>query len=76
MPRLWPMERVEVELTVAQGMFGRPDQPSDSDEDNKEPEPDLPSNAVSPICWSSSSQHWVKDEMRGKNYHRRNRLPS
>jgi hypothetical protein len=47
MPLLWPIDNDG--LTVLQGMFGRPAQPSDSDEDNNEPEPDLPSKAVSPM---------------------------
>lgn len=49
MLRFWPIARDEV-FTVLQGRLGRPTQPSDSDDDRREPEPDFPSNAVSLMC--------------------------
>jgi hypothetical protein len=47
-PRFWKLELPL--FTVLQGRLARPDQPSDSDVDNSEPEPDLPSKAVSLMC--------------------------
>lgn len=47
--RFWPMASDDV-FTVLHGRLGRPAQPSDSEEDNREPDPDFPSNAFSLIC--------------------------
>ena len=41
-------------LTVLRGRLARPDQPSDSDVERSEPDPDFPSNAVSLRCCSAN----------------------
>lgn len=59
---LWAIDRAgDVELTVFHGRLGRPFQPSDSDDGNRDPDPDFPSKAVSAeffLCplWSARSR--------------------
>lgn len=47
-----PRERAEVVFTVVHGRLGLLVQPSDSDVDRRDPEPDFPSNGVSASCCS------------------------
>lgn len=44
----WAIDKAgDVELTVFHGRFGRPFQPSDSEDGKRDPEPDFPSKADS-----------------------------
>lgn len=45
-----PRARDDDVLTVVQGRLGREVHPSDSEVDNSDPDPDLPSKAVSAAC--------------------------
>lgn len=59
MPLFWPLDKeADVVFTVFQGRFGRLFHPSDSEEGNKEPDPDFPSKAVSARFWSSGHRQF------------------
>jgi hypothetical protein len=64
MPLFWLLDKeADVVFTVFQGRFGRLFHPSDSEEGNKEPDPDFPSKAVSARFWSSGfRQLWFCEE--------------
>ena len=48
-----PRDKADVVFTVVHGRLGLLVQPSDSDVDKRDPEPDFPSNGVSASCCSA-----------------------